>query len=138
MSDIIKSAIKFAVLRMLEPLARLLIEAQIGAGEFHQLAKQAYVRAARKADAKARENYSQMAVTTGLTRAEVTRIVKALDAAPNPAHPLLQFERSLGATRAERVIRGWWTDSEFLDDRGRPAKLPLRGPRGAFAALVER
>jgi hypothetical protein len=40
--------------------------------------------------------------------------------------------------RAERVLRGWWTDSEFCDASGRPSILPLRGARRSFAALVTR
>jgi hypothetical protein len=138
MSDTFKTAIKLAVLRMLEPLAQILIEAGIGFGDFNTLAKQAYVRAARKADGSSSMNYSRITVLTGLTRKDVTKIAKALDATRKPDHPLQALERDTGATRAERVLRGWWTDPEFKDERGSPAPLPLRGRKKSFAALVLR
>ena len=32
----------------------------------------------------------------------------------------------------------WCSDREFLDDRGRPKPLPLKGRKGSFSALVKR
>ena len=51
MSETVKAAVMRAVLRLLEPLVRLLLEAGIGVGEFNKLAKMAYARAARDAQA---------------------------------------------------------------------------------------
>ena len=49
-----------------------------------------------------------------------------------------QPEPDRGGQRAERVLQGWWKDPDFLDRNGDPLKLPLRGTRRSFAALVKR
>jgi hypothetical protein len=64
-----------------------------------------------------------------MTRVEVAAILES-GAAERP------HER--GRQRAERVLSGWWNDSNFHDDLGRPAILPLHGGRGSFGTLVER
>lgn len=131
MSESLKLAVLAAARRLLEPLARLLLEAGIGVGEFHVVAQRAFVRAAHDmGDEAHRPNVSRIALLTGLRRPQVTEILAADDAAsPTPDR---------GRHRAERVLAGWWTDSDFLDEDGRPLALPLRGSRRSFAALVKR
>jgi hypothetical protein len=109
---------------------RLLLDAGIGIGEFHQLAKRAYVRAALEATQKDKPNFSQIGVLTGIPRREIASLLDISDTSPP------EVER--GTQRAERVLRGWWNDPEFRDASGRPAILPLRGRRGSFAVLVNR
>ncbi len=130
MSETVKAAVLRAVLRLLEPLVRLLLEAGVGIGEFNQLAKIAYTRAARDAAPEARPNISRIAVLTGIPRSEVTEILR------RPEEYRTDPER--GVQRAERVLQGWWKDVDFCDGNGEPLKLPLRGPRRSFAALVKR
>ncbi len=130
MSETVKAAVLRAVLRLLEPLVRLLLEAGVGVGEFNQLAKMAYARAARDAAPEARPNISRIAVLTGIPRGEVAEILR------RPEEYRTEPER--GVQRAERVLQGWWNDADFCDGNGEPLKLPLRGPRRSFAALVKR
>jgi hypothetical protein len=130
MSESLKSAVMRAVLRLLDPLVRLMLDAGIGVGEFHQLAKTAYARAARDAVLEARPNFSRIAVLTGIPRGEVATILRRPE--ENPPDP----ER--GGQRAERVLQGWWKDGEFCGPNGEPLTLALRGPRRSFAALVRR
>ena len=130
MSENLKAAVMRAVLRLLDPLVRLLLEAGVGVGEFHQLAKMAYARAARDAVPETQPNFSRIAVLTGIPRGEVSEILRRPE-----EHPLAP-ER--GVQRAERVLHGWWKDVDFCDNDGEPSKLPLRGPRRSFAALVKR
>jgi hypothetical protein len=131
MSELLKGAVQKAVRRLLDPLARLLLESGIGIGEFQALARAAYVRAARDSDpAAGRPNVSRIATLTGLRRIEVTRLLALADDAPP--------EPATGRHRADRVLSGWWTDPAFLDDAGQPRVLPLRGKRRSFATLVER
>lgn len=133
MTDSLKSAILSMLARVLDPLVRMMLEAGIGIGEFVTIAKIAYVRAARDegrrtgGEAK-RPNVSRIAVVTGLTRLEVASILAAGEGGP--------VAPDRGRQRAERVLAGWWNDSDFHDSRGRPAALPLRGARGSFEALV--
>ena len=130
MSETVKAAVMRAVLRLLEPLVRLLLEAGVGVGEFNKLAKMAYARAARDAQPEATPNISRIAVLTGIPRAEVGEILR------RPEEYRAEPER--GVQRAERVLQGWWKDADFCGPNGEPARLPLRGPRRSFAALVKR
>jgi hypothetical protein len=133
MTEPLKAAIQAAVLRLLDPLVRWLLEAGMGVGDLLTLTKIAYVRAARdqglESGAEQRPNASRIAVVTGLTRVEVASIL-ASGAADRP--------HDRGRQRAERVLSGWWNDSEFQDTSGRPAVLSVRGTRRSFAALVQR
>jgi hypothetical protein len=134
MTEPLKSAIRAAVLRLLDPLVKWLLEAGIGVADFLPLVKIAYVRAASERGKVSgaepeRPNVSRIAVITGLTRVEVASILES-GAAERP--------HDHGRQRAERVLSGWWNDSNFHDDLGNPAILPLHGGRRSFAALVER
>jgi len=134
MSEPLKVAVHRAILRILIPLARLLLKVGMGAGEFQRLVHQAYVHAAREsardAGAYDRPNVTQIAVQTGLSRIEVTRILES-EGEEQP-------ESDRGRQRAERVLGGWWTNPDFHDAQGSPAQLPLHGSRASFEALVNR
>jgi hypothetical protein len=41
-------------------------------------------------------------------------------------------------TKASLVLSAWHLDPEFLDNKGRPARLPLEGEQKSFSALVHR
>jgi len=134
MSESLKTAVRLAVLRLLDPLVKWLMEAGLGVGDLVSLVKVAYVRAARERGRAGggevnRPNVSRIAVITGLTRIEVMNIL-----ATGAADPV--YDR--GRQRAERVLTGWWNDSTFQDASGRPAVLPIRGGKRSFAGLVER
>ena len=134
MSDRLKSAILSMLARVLDPLVRMMLKAGIGIGDFVAVAKGAYVRAAREEGRRAggevkRPNISRIAVVTGLTRLEVASILAAGEAGP--------VAPDRGRQRAERVLAGWWNDSDFHDERGEPIALPMRGARRSFQALVQ-
>lgn len=134
MSESLKGAVRTAVLRLLHPLARVLLQAGIGVGEFTSLAKVAYVQAAvtqgKGAHGELRPNVSRISVETGLTRQDVDAILASDGEAP------VTGER--GWQRAERVLSGWWNDTDFQTEDGRPAILPLKGARKSFLALCNR
>ncbi len=136
MSDHLRNALRRAILRLLDPLTRLMLEVGIGAGEFHRLAKESYVRSAQEMLGGERPNFSRIAVATGLTRSEVTEIVKLQAEAEEPESHVPPIEGQIGAARAERVLRGWWNDSRFQESAGKPSILPLKGPHKSFQALV--
>jgi hypothetical protein len=134
MSESLKSALRIAVLRILEPLARWLLDAGLGVGDFQSLVKIAFVRAAREqmrdtGDSGSRPNVSRIAVLTGLTRVDVNSILAGPEAAQSSDR---------GRQRAERVLAGWWNDSAFRDAQGNPAILAVRGRGRSFANLVDR
>ena len=134
MCDALKLAVRTALLRLLEPLVRLMLDAGVGVGEFVTLLKVAYVKAAaqegRVVTGRVRPNISRIAVVSGLTRVEVAAIL-ARSEAQSPSS-----ER--GRQRAERVLSGWWADPEFLTVQGEPEVLRLKGARHSFAALCDR
>ena len=134
MSDALKHAVRTALLRLLEPLVRLMLDAGVGVGEFVTLLKVAYVKAAaqegRAVTGHVRPNISRIAVVSGLTRVEVAAILARGEAQSPPS------ER--GRQRAERVLSGWWADPEFLTAQGEPEVLRLTGARRSFAALCDR
>src|SRR5215469_12076225 len=135
MSEPIKRAVRAAVLRLLEPLTRLLLDAGLGVGDFVGLAKLAYVRAAsRRGQVGGKEvecpTISQIAVVTGMTSLEVKKILDTGEAVSRSTEHNRQ--------RGERVLSGWLTDPAFLTSKGEPAVLPLRGPRHSFEALCQR
>ena len=134
MSDALKHAVRTALLRLLEPLVRLMLDAGVGVGEFVTLLKVAYVKAAaqesRALTGRVRPNISRIAVVSGLTRVEVAAILARGEGQSTSS------ER--GRQRAERVLSGWWADPEFLTAQGEPEVLRLKGARRSFAALCDR
>jgi Family of unknown function (DUF6502) len=126
--------VQVAVLRMLDPLVRLLLAAGIGVGDFLALVKVAYVRAARdqgrESRGELRPSVSRISVLTGLTRAEVAAML---------ASDTDEWRTSdRGRQRAERVLSGWWNDPDFQTPAGEPAVLPISGSRVSFQSLVAR
>ena len=135
MSDPLKGAVRAAVLRLLEPLMKLLLDAGLGVGDFIGLAKVAYVRAAsRRGQVGGKEverpTISQIAVVTGMTNVDVSAILSTGEAVSRTTEHNRQ--------RAERVLSGWWTDPAFLTAHGEPAILRIKGPRRSFKALCQR
>ena len=134
-SESIKSAVQAALLRMLDPLIRMMLSAGLGIGDFISVVKVAYVRAARdqgrSTRGEGRPHVSRISVVTGLTRAEVTAILK------NEGEDEHRTS-DRGRHRAERVLSGWWNDPDFQNKNGEPAFLPLTGARQSFKALIDR
>ena len=129
----LRSAAITATAYMLSPLVRLLLDVGIGAREFQEIARLEFVRAAvakgAASDPPAVSN-SDVAMLTGLTRRDIARL-RDLDI----VRPSLT---EVGYHRAERVLSAWCHDPEFRDERGNPARLPLRGERRSFGALVRK
>jgi hypothetical protein len=133
MSETLKGAVRSAVLRFLEPLVKLLLDAGVGVGDFMSLVKVAYVKAASERDGKGageRGNIGRIAVVTGLNRPEIAAILAKGEAGSKSTVHSRQ--------RAERVLSGWWSDEEFLTPQGEPSVLRLKGPRRSFEALCRR
>jgi hypothetical protein len=98
------------------------------------LAKVAFVDAARsieRRDAKSkRPSIASIATATGLTRVEVARIEKSIEA--------FREDQSEHQNRAIRVAQGWLADSSFLERNGRPKTLRLVGGNASFDGLVRK
>lgn len=120
------------VIRILRPLARLMIRYEIAHGEFVELAKVAYTQAAKRyyQIPKKKMTHSRIAVLTGLSRKEALRLAELGDD---------DITSNRGAlNRAVQVINGWLNDKDFLDASAQPRVLPMRGAGGSFEELSAR
>src|SRR6056297_2829890 len=125
----VNTILEAAVIRILRPLAQVLIRHGMAEGSFAQLARQAFVEAGfdHMARAGGRPTVSGVAALTGLSRKEVARLAKA-----DPDGDRASRERY---NRAVRVISGWVNDARFQQD-GDPAPLNTDGQEHSFATLV--
>jgi len=125
-----KHALLAAVLKLLQPLIRILLRNGIPFGTFADLAKHVYVKIAMEEFGlpNRKQTASRVSIITGLTRKEVSRI-QGLSEIENEE----TIERY---NRAARVVSGWVRDSRFLDSTGQPAVLPVEGSGVSFSELV--
>jgi len=129
--DKIKKTINKAVLTLLQPIAHILLRYEISHSEFAEMTRRAYVDAAYKyfSIPNRKQTVSRASVLTGLSRTEVARIVGLKD-------ELADIHST--PNRATRVIGGWLSDSDFLDENHEPKVLPLRDEEISFDTLVNR
>jgi hypothetical protein len=130
MGNPLVEAVSKAVGEVLEPLAQLAMEMQIGASDFIRLIEQAFIRAVEQDAALAGRplpGASAVAARSGLTRQRVSQLRSMGSATKLP-----------GAERQPqtlRILSAWKTDPKFVDHSGYPKILPVRGPV-SFTALV--
>jgi hypothetical protein len=115
---------------LLSELASILLPRGMTPKRFSELARYAFVQAAADTTKlrNGRVNHSRVAAQTGLTRADVKRLLSRNGFEPSKG----------GKTAVERVIHGWRTDREFAVSPGRTKALQIAGPKGSFARLVKK
>ena len=115
---------------LLTELALVLLPRGMTPKRFCELVRSAFVQAAADISRlrNGRVNHSRVAAQTGLTRADVKRLLRNNVSAS--AHH--------GQTAVEKVIDGWRTDREFVERPGHPKRLRISGQRGSFARLVRK
>ena len=96
-------------------------------------AKRAYLRAAVDTvlPRDRRVNVSRISVATGMTRKEVSALLKSSRGTQKGARKRSGEQRSL------RVLRGWLTDPRFQNRNGHPDVLSYRGRKKSFTVLVK-
>lgn len=121
-----------ALLKLLRPLARILLRNGVSFGTFSDLAKWVYVEVAAKEFCieGRKQSTSRVSVITGLSRREVMRVRQL----PRP-DVTASTERH---NRAARVIAAWRRESDFQDADGQPAPLPMEGLGATFSELIKR
>jgi len=132
MKNTVRDIIHGAVIRLLKPLARILLRHNVSFLTFSDLAKRVFVEVAEEAfpPLGRKQSVSRIAMLTGLSRKEVLRVKRL----PHPSddEAMAQQERST------RVISGWTRDPRFLDAAGEPQPLHFDGEEGSFSDLVRR
>jgi len=120
--------------KLLEPLSRLAFDCGFSVNELHSMLREAAVRSAagRQLEDERRINISGIAATTGISRGEISRILKyygsiATDKVSNGRqNPINQ------------ILAAWHTDTRFLTANKLPAQLDLYGRGFTFESLVRR
>lgn len=115
--------------RTVRRLASFLLPLGVGAGEFGQISKAAFVAAAADhiRSRGGRISTSQISVITGLPRADVAAIRSSR----------AKKTTRDGVQRTARVMHAWFSDSSYADANGNPRPLRPLG-RGSFRELVRR
>jgi hypothetical protein len=115
---------------LLTELALVLLPRGMTPKWFGELARSAFVQAAADISRlrNGRVNQSRVAALTGLTRADVKRLLQQKT-----------FEsHKRGSSAVERVVEAWRNDPEFAIEPGRSKQLWISGRRGSFAHLVRK
>lgn len=121
-----------ALLTLLVPLVRLVLKRGMAFGRFAEIVKRAYVEAARRdfSVPGRKISISRIAVLTGLTRKEASRLSQA-----DPDRDEARMRQQVN--RAARVVSAWVQDPTYHDGRGAPASLYFESEEGpSFCSLV--
>ncbi len=121
-----------AISRLLDPLAEFVIDAGLTAADVNALLREASVRSLANSQLQtfSRVNISGIAATTGIPRAEISRILGR-----KTADTKRQLDRQQQSTN--RILAAWHNESRFTDAHGHPATLKLYGRGATFEALVK-
>ena len=116
---------------LLRELAFVLLPRGMTPKTFGELSRSAFVQAAadRSRLRNGRINHSRVAAQTGLTRADVKRLLNRDMSAESFASR---------ETPVEKVIHAWRCDPQFSNGRGTPRLLTISGKRPSFTALARK
>ncbi len=120
-----------ALHHVLIPVVRVLLRNGISWGDFTEVAKEAFVQIAREDyGVQGRPtNTSRVALMTGLSRREVTRVKHVLlgERASEPGVP----------SRISQILTAWHVDPRFTTSDGKPATLPATARGADMTALLK-
>jgi hypothetical protein len=119
----VKRQVLEALRHLLAPIVRVLLRNGVTWNEFEQIGKELFVEVARSDyGVHGRPtNTARVALLTGLSRREVTRVKAVLVGEKQRAAP--------APTRISEILAGWHLDTDFRDADGTPRVLPVEGER---------
>jgi hypothetical protein len=128
----IKDNVLSACRHLLGPIARMLLRSGVTWPEFAELSKEVFVKSAREDYGihGRPTNAARVAMITGLSRREVTRVRDVLEGRSKPKSP--------PESRISQVLTEWYLDPQFQDADGNPAELPAQGEGASLAALLKK
>ena len=134
MSENFKATLLAAFRPLMRPLVRILVRNGVSFGEFAEVLKKIFVEAAQDVLQlpESRQSVARMAIATGLTRLEVSRLLTQSDE---------EAEALAGRlNRVGRLLAGWHQDSDFTGPYGIPYEVTFDGIPGrrSFCELVRR
>ena len=123
-----------ACLRLLRPLARIMLRHGLSTYDFSRIANIAFVRAAGDILREQGKpvSFSRVSAITGLHRHVVSDIVNSPSAGDQDSTVDKDYRRN----RLARVLTGWFESPRYTDSDGRPLLLAVDGPEPSFATLV--
>jgi hypothetical protein len=126
-----------AIGNCLRPMARVMLRSGIGYRQFAELAKVAFVQEALgEKDGRGRmTNLSRVAIRTGISRKEVSRLKARIEDLSKSAPSAHQDDNHSG--HAARVLQLWYADPRFLDSSGSPRELAFAAPGVSFSSIVK-
>lgn len=126
-------AARIVLKKLLEPLSRLAFDCGFSVNELHSMLREAAVRSAagRQLEDERRINISGIAATTGISRGEISRILKYGEIATDKVSNGRQ-------NPINRILAAWHSDTRFLTANQLPAELDLYGRGVTFESLVRR
>src|SRR6267378_6568668 len=115
---------------LLTELALVLVPRGMTPKRFGELARSAFVQAAADMSKlrNGKVNHSRVAAQTGLSRADVKRLLTS---------NMFDSVRA-DQTPVRKVITGWRTDRKFANRVGRPKRLRISGSSMSFTGLVKK
>ncbi len=118
-------------MRLMKPLAGFVLDSGLSVIEMRSIFNDAAVRtaAARQDERGCRTSISGIAASTGLSRAEISKILKSRRNV-SASYP----DRNQQATN--RILSAWHNNPRFTTPHGFPADLKIYGPGVSFETLV--
>jgi len=127
-----------AVSQVLRALFRVLLRHGFSYTAFDAIARRTYVDLALREFGipGKKPSVSRASILSGLTRKEVQRLVEEAEEAAISSRDVLPPPEQ--HNRAGRVLAAWARERDFIDDAGRPRRLPMAEGATSFAELVRR
>jgi Family of unknown function (DUF6502) len=120
-----------ALVKLLEPLTGFVLDSGLSVQDLRSILREAAVRSVAKShlEAARRVNISGIAASTGIPRAEISRILKSTG---NSSRNFVDQQQQ----STNRILAVWHQDPKFTTASGKPADLKIYGRGATFDALV--
>jgi Family of unknown function (DUF6502) len=128
----VRAVARKALLQLLEPLVEFVLDSGLSTQELHSILREAAIRivAARQMETARKVNISGIAASTGIPRAEISRILKS---PPNTSGSMAERQQQT----TNRILAAWHQDPKFTTAEGKPADLKIYGRGSTFETLVK-
>ncbi len=130
--DIYRSVLRACPVLM-RPIIRILLKAGVNYKQFAKITREVYVEVATDdfGISGRKTNTSRVAILTGISRSEVTKIKKRGEEEGD-------IEIPQTVNNAGRLLSGWYVDPTFQNENGEPKTLFIDGPEPNFTTLMNK
>lgn len=130
--DKIRDAARKALADLLDPLLGFVFDSGLSVQELNSILREVAVRnfASRQKNSTRRVSMSGIAASTGIPRAEISRILKS-------SSQKRREPRDYREQATNRILSAWHQDPKFISENGRPCELKIYGRGTSFDSLVK-